>query len=140
MDSVPIWVRLPGLPLHYWKEEHLRAIGNILGTFIEADLAFERTNLKQVARILVNINIREGLAEEMTLTWGPVKIRQVLDYENVPFRCRRCHAYGHPASECRLPLNTRKGKRPMSQESEKELGETDSGTHSSLPRIRAAIL
>jgi len=101
VDSVPLWVRLPGLPLQYWKEYHLREIGNLLGTFLEADLSFLETQQRQFARILVNVNIRDGLAEDMQLVWGPFVFNQILDYENVPFRCRRCHAYGHPAVECK---------------------------------------
>ena len=93
---------------------HFRRIGDILGTFLEADLSFVETKEKKVARILVNINLREGLAESINLDWGLVIIPQILDYENVPFRCRRCHVYGHPVSECTLPGrfvngSTRKG-------------------------------
>jgi len=104
-------VQLPALPLHFWDLYHFRRIGNILGVFLEADLSFLETHQKQVACILVNINIREGLAETINLDWGPVIIPQILDYENVPFRCRRCHAYGHPVSECSLPVRTYFGGR-----------------------------
>jgi len=62
--------------------------------------------VKQVARILVNINIREGLSETINLVWRPEVISQILDYENIPFYCRHCHAYGHPISECSLPVHT----------------------------------
>jgi len=106
VDSVPLWVRLPGLPLQYWKPHHLREIGNIIGNFLEADLSFLENKQREVARILVNVNIREGLAEDLQMIWGPFVYKQVLDYENVPFRCRRCHAYGHPAAECIQPLRT----------------------------------
>ena len=74
-----------------------------MGTFLEADLSFLETQEQKVARILVNINLREGLAESINLDWGPVIIPQILDYENIPFRCRCCHAYGHPAYEFTLP-------------------------------------
>lgn len=125
VDIVQLWVKLHGLPLHYWKEEHLREIGNILGSFIEVDMSFEKTKHQQVARILVNINIREGLAEELNLCWGPTVIKQILDYENVPFRCRRCHVYGHPTSDCNLPLRTRLGRRPPKQAGGKDSAEED---------------
>lgn len=114
-DTAPFWVRLPGLPLDYWSEEHFRGIGNILGSYLGGDYSFVYTKEKKVARILVNLNVREGLAEDMKLSWGPYAIMQKLEYENVPFRCWRwcwrCHAYGHPASDCKLPLRTRNGGR-----------------------------
>lgn len=89
VDSVPLWVHLPGLPLQYWKEYHLREIGNLVGTFLEADLSFLETQQRQVTRILVNVNIREGLAEDMQLIWGPFVFKQILDYENVQPTSRR---------------------------------------------------
>ena len=111
VDIVPVWVRLPALPLHFWDLYHFRRIGDMLGTFLEVDLSFLETREKKVARILVNINLREGLAESINLEWGPVIIPQILDYENVPFRCRRCHVYGHPASACTLSARPQNGIR-----------------------------
>ena len=70
VDVIPIWVHLPSLPRKYWSEEHFISIGNILGTFLEADMSFKVTKLRRVARILVNINVREGLYEEIHLSWG----------------------------------------------------------------------
>jgi len=111
VDLIPIWVRMPALPLQYWNELQLRGIGNMLGTVLDVDLSFLKTHMKQVARVLVSINIREGLAETINLKWGPDVITQILDYENVPFRCRRCHAYGHPISECKIPERNYAGGR-----------------------------
>lgn len=33
----------------------------------------------------------------------------MLDYEGIPFRCRKCHKQSHIASECQLPMQS-KGK------------------------------
>ena len=68
------------------------------------DLSFLETKMRKVARILVSLNVREGLAEDMMLSWGPYVIKQTLDYENVPFRCRNFHAYGHPISDCKISV------------------------------------
>jgi hypothetical protein len=113
-----VWVCLPALPLHFWSLEHFKAIGNFLGDFLEADMTFEETKQRKVARILVNLNVREGLGEEVDLRWGSYTHTQSLDYENVPFRCRRCHQYGHLVMNCHLPLRTR-GK-GFKREKEKE--------------------
>ena len=67
VDVIPIWVRLLALPLRFWDLYHFRRIGDILGTFLEVDLSYLETNEKKVARILVNINLREGLAEYINL-------------------------------------------------------------------------
>ena len=104
-------MRFAALPLHFWDLYHFKQIGDILGTFLEADFSYLETLEKKVARILVNLNLRDGLAESINLDWGPVIISQILDYENVPFGCRRCHAYGHPISECSLLAHQHNGNR-----------------------------
>lgn len=129
VDVSLVWVRMPALPLHYWEPYHFRKIGNILGTFLEADMSYLETFEQRVARILVNINLREGLAERINLDWGPVIVPQLLDYENVPFRCRKCHEYGHPASDCSKPQRHHHGGRiPSPRRTEGDSSEKDSNT------------
>jgi hypothetical protein len=48
-----------------------------------------------VARILVSLNNREGLREFLNLIDLRCTRVQILDYEGVPFYCRRCHEYDH---------------------------------------------
>jgi len=124
MDKILVWVCLPALPLQFWTLDYFKAIGNFLGEFLETDLSFEETKQRKVARILVNLNVREGLGEEIDLSWGSFTHSQILDYENVPFRCRRCHMYGKLVMNFHLPLRTRgrtfyivKGKKVTRKES-----------------------
>lgn len=84
IDTLPLWVRLPSLPLQFRTPTHLKNIGNLLGSFLEADLSFTESNEQKIVRILVNIYIRDGLLEEMNLRWNFVH-SQILDYENIPF-------------------------------------------------------
>jgi hypothetical protein len=85
---------LSALPLQFWSLDYFKAIGNFLGDFLEADLSFEKTKQRKIARILVNLNVREGLGEEIDLTWEGYTHTQLLDYENIPFRCRRVTSMG----------------------------------------------
>jgi len=110
VDIIPIWVRLPGLPHHYWEEKFFKRIGNKIGEYLEADNSYLDTRQRKMARILVNINVREGLGEEVDMVLGPFQHTQKLDYENIPFRCRRCHEYGHLVEDCKMPLRVIKRK------------------------------
>jgi len=110
VDTIPLWVRLPAFPFQYWKDKFFRRIGNRLGEFLEADESFMDSNQKRMARILVNINVREGLGDAVELILGHYRHIQKLDYENIPFRCRRCHEYGHLVEDCKLPLRIIKRK------------------------------
>lgn len=91
----PIWVRLPGLPLQFWEEEVFIRIGNALGTYLDHDRTFIESRSRTLACILVYLDTRDELEEQITLQWGRCIRVQILDYEGVPFRCRRCHKVGH---------------------------------------------
>ena len=107
LDKILVWVSLPALPFHLWSFEYFKKKGNFLGDFFDADTTFEESKQRKVARILVNLNIREGLGEEIDLSWGEYNYIKKLDYENIPFRCRSCHQYGHLIKRCKLPLRTK---------------------------------
>jgi hypothetical protein len=96
--------------MQYWSHEAFNRIDNYLGEFLEADMSFKESGQMKVARILVCINVREGLREEIDMKWGPYAHTQKLDYEDVPFYCRRCHQYGHLVADCHLPLRTNRKK------------------------------
>lgn len=50
---------------------------------------------KQIAYILVEINVAKGLLAELDILWGKFKIHQWLDYLNIPFCCHNCKRTGH---------------------------------------------
>lgn len=106
MDEFPVWVRAPGLPIFLWTEAVFKTIGNTLGHFLEADMSFEETEDRAVARILVSLNPSRGLAKKVNLQYKDFVFEQVLDYEHLPFRCHICHEYGHLAKDC--PMNRRR--------------------------------
>ena len=59
-----------------------------------------------MAQILVHLDTRDGLVEAYNLHFNDMVRVQILDYEGVPFRCRRCHEVGHLYKECPLIITT----------------------------------
>ena len=51
-----------------------------------------------------------GLPEAIKLKVGSWTHLQVLDYEQLPFKCRKCHIYGHFARGCPNKSEAEKGK------------------------------
>lgn len=98
----PIWVRLPRLPLQYWSEDIFKRIGNALDTYMGYDKSFHQTGMMAYARILINMDTRGGLYEHITIQWRDSARRQIIDYEGIPYRCRRCHKVGHLYRDCPL--------------------------------------
>jgi hypothetical protein len=107
MDVVPVWVRLPGLPMQYWNPVHFSAIGNKLGEYIELNFFFEVTGLMSMSRILVRLGIWSRILKELTIEMDSGSFLQPLYYEGMHFRFHRFHAYGHGIADCKLPF---KGK------------------------------
>lgn len=57
-----------------------------------------------IARILVSIDLCEGLVEELELMREGKFLVQQLDYEGISFRCLCFHGYGHLLEDCNLPF------------------------------------
>ena len=100
-----VWVKLPNLPFEFWSLEFFKLIGHALGTFMEADLSFLESGVFYLGRVLVLLDIRNGLASDIDIKHGESVFNQSLDYVGIPFKCNRCHNYGHLASHCHLFLN-----------------------------------
>ena len=102
MRIAPIWIRLYSLPSEYWDPEILEDLGNCLGKFIKI---YEQTNIQSYtsyAQICAYMDLSKALPEAIRMIWDDEDWMQNLDYEQIPFRCRRCHEYGHLFRECSL--------------------------------------
>jgi len=100
VTKMPVWVRLPNLPLPFWHHEVLEDIGNRLGKFIISDEERREQGLFTYARICVEIDLSKGLPDKIQLQHESFKRIQALDYENTAFRCRSCHMTGHLHDSC----------------------------------------
>jgi hypothetical protein len=74
--EVPVWFRLPNLPIHCWNNSSLQAIWNGLGNYI--DKAHPKDQYS-CARICVEVNLEFGLPEAIKLKVGEWQHFQKLD-------------------------------------------------------------
>jgi hypothetical protein len=99
----PVWIRLYSLPQEFWLEEILMGIGNTVGHYVKASEATRQRKYTSYARICVYMDISKALPGSVTLEYQDEDWQQTLDYEHIPFRCRKCHEHGHLFRDC--PLN-----------------------------------
>ena len=90
-----VWIRLYSLPQEYWDVEILEELGNCLGSFIKISEQTKSQRYTAYARICIYMDLSKALPEAIRLLWDDDEWLQNLDYEQVPFRCCRCHEYGH---------------------------------------------
>ena len=110
ITKAPGWIRLPNLPIHLWRIEVYKQIGNTLGCFLMGDYKRERQGLYTYARVCVELDLSKGLPEYINLKINDFVWTQFLDYENTAFRCCHCHLTGHLHSSCpSLTARTKKG-------------------------------
>ena len=77
-SGVPVWVRLPHLPLHCWNSESLETIGNKLGKYINMA---ERKEQSSCARICVEVDLEIQLPEVIKLTLADSSHLEEIDYK-----------------------------------------------------------
>jgi len=95
-----LWVLLPSLPLYLWNAKTLEAIGTSLGKVLVVDFKALEAPIKRVARVLVELDIHEGLQESIDIEWQGHTIRQNIDYLGIPFRCTLYKQTGHLQNQC----------------------------------------
>ena len=93
LSSAPVWIRLYCLPLEYWDEETLKDIRNGLGDFIKVAEETKNRRYTSYARIYIYMHLNKALSDSVSIYHDDFEWIQTLDYEHVPFRCRKCHAH-----------------------------------------------
>lgn len=58
---VPVWISLPGLPIHFHHREALFQIGRMIRTPIKLDMATAENLWPSVARLCVEIDVSQEL-------------------------------------------------------------------------------
>ena len=101
----PVWIRLYSLPLEYRDEESLKYIGNSLGNFIKIAEETKLRRYTSYAHICVYMHLDKALSDSVSLYHDDFEQIQLIDYEHVTFRGRKCHTHGHIFHDCPLNVN-----------------------------------
>jgi hypothetical protein len=95
-----LWVLMPGCPLAVWNREAFMEIGNSIGKFLYVDPGLLAGSDRRMGKLLVEVDMFDGLSPEIELEWRGVLFVQKLDYQGVPFRCSVCKETGHLRHKC----------------------------------------
>jgi len=81
--------------MEFWDPEILEGIINSIGTFVKVADMTRKVQYTSYAQIYVYMNIAKPLPDYIELEYHDEVWLQLIDYENILFRCRRCHEYNH---------------------------------------------
>ncbi|CAJ2662985.1 unnamed protein product [Trifolium pratense] len=96
LRTLPIWVKLPQLPLHLWGVRSLSKIGSAIGNPIVTDECTANKFRVSYARILVEMDVTQELPTDITIKDSAGnKMKQVVEYEWKPLFCDKCQKMGH---------------------------------------------
>ncbi|XP_038984453.1 collagen alpha-2(I) chain-like [Phoenix dactylifera] len=114
IGRVVVWLRLPGLPLDYWKKETIFRIAARAGNPLELDGFTAQGKRYGFARVKIELDISDPLTPG-TFVQGrsegrDEKFWQGFMYESLPAPCPRCGRIGHSSVVCEFPLPTPMGK------------------------------
>ena len=97
---IPVWVRLPNLPLHCWGAETLSRIVSVVGVPVLADEYTMTQKKVSYARVLVEVDITQEFVKEISVRDNTGKeFTQKAIPEWRPFFCRNCNKVGHDCKE-----------------------------------------
>lgn len=90
---IDFWIRIHGLPLHYWTEDTLEAIGKELGPRLGKDVTH--------GRIRVLIDGLKNLEMQLPLQLPSGEVISVnLEYEKLEKHCFLCYSLCHEKDNC----------------------------------------
>ena len=110
--NVPIWIRLPDLPLSLWNNSAIGKIASSVGTPVMVDECTILRDTLDGARVQVVINVLDEPRKNIEIILpGGGKITQEIVYEALPKYCRICQEFGHYGAGCPGPEEREKIRR-----------------------------
>lgn len=104
LSSVPVWVKLPRLPLECWTEEGISRIASVIGIPIKMDKVTEGLRKIDYARVSVEISGSSSFPSQIPILYEGTRIvMQDVVYEWRPSACSSCQNFGHSYSVCPFP-------------------------------------
>ncbi|KAK1281888.1 hypothetical protein QJS10_CPB22g00697 [Acorus calamus] len=101
LNSIPLWVKFPNLPLHFWSPTCLGKIASLIGIPMYLDTPTALRTRSAYARVCIEVEAGVELPDEVF-----VEIRNgdreaiKVTYDWKPHACSHCHTFGHEESLC----------------------------------------
>ena len=107
--TVPVWVKLPDLPIDCWNARALSKIASRIGKPITTDKMTLTKERLSFARVMVEVDASKELVSsvEIKLPNGEI-YNQFVEFEVTPKYCKKCKVFGHIEGNCGKVLEGKK--------------------------------
>ncbi|KAK9024447.1 hypothetical protein V6N11_004609 [Hibiscus sabdariffa] len=96
-SKVVAWIRLPNLPVTFYKQSLISAIGESIGKVFRIDYRTESGCRGRFVRMEIEIDLQKPLTSKILINGQT----QLIEYESLPLVCFSCGRYGHSSDSCR---------------------------------------
>ncbi|KAL0287132.1 UNVERIFIED_CONTAM: hypothetical protein Sradi_7130600 [Sesamum radiatum] len=96
----PVWIKLPGLPVHLFEKNALFTFAAKIGKPLRMDEPTADLSRPDLARVCVEIDLTAPKVQAVHLQINGKTYRQQVMYENCPPYCTFCNHLGHDMSVC----------------------------------------
>ncbi|XP_060170305.1 uncharacterized protein LOC132601217 [Lycium barbarum] len=104
MSEIPLWIKLPKLPMNCWSCDSLSRIGSVIGCPMFADECTTKQTRISYARMLIEVDVTKPLPDEIAIMdANGVIFHQRIKFEWKPEFCEKCQKVGH---DCRKVVRT----------------------------------
>lgn len=110
LQFIPIWVQIRNIPINYYTEEAITALGDIVGKTIEVAFDPEKPQCQEYVRVLVRFDVSRPLRKTkvVILPEGGSSIVRY-NYERIQKRCYECQRLNHEKDKCPIIVRKRQG-------------------------------
>lgn len=122
LQFIPIWIQIRNLPLNYYTEKAITALGEKLGAVMFVAFDPDKPQIQDFVRIQVRFDVSRPLIKTKVINLpegGSTVVR--FNYERVQKRCYECQRLNHEQDVC--PLLVKKRREAASERRERVLNE-----------------
>ncbi|KAK1278351.1 hypothetical protein QJS04_geneDACA014814 [Acorus gramineus] len=120
LETIPIWIRFPALPLHMWGTRLIRKLASAIGKLLYMDTATANRSRIAFARVCIEISSHSDLPDSILYREEGIWKDILVEYEWKPSPCPACSTFGHSSAQCvvtptQVHVASKEGRHPVTQ-------------------------
>ncbi|KAK1265419.1 hypothetical protein QJS04_geneDACA014350 [Acorus gramineus] len=101
LSSIPVWIKFPNLPLHFWSTTCIGRIASLVGTPLYLDSPTALKTRTAFARVCVEMEAGCEFPNEVFVeirNGDRIGVKVIYDWK--PIACEHCNTFGHDGALC----------------------------------------